>query len=96
MFRRVIHPGQVLKDELIELGVTPTAFARQIEVPPHRISQIIAGKRSVTGDSALRFGHWFGVDPLFWLNLQTQHDLVLAEQRVGEAVSELPTAVRSV
>lgn len=95
MFRRVIHPGQVLKDELIEMGVTPTAFARQIEVPPNRISQIIAGKRSVTGDSALRFGHWFGVDPQFWLNLQTQHDLVLAEQRVGKSVSELPTAARS-
>ena len=95
MFRRVIHPGQVLKDELIEMGVTPTAFARQIEVPPNRISQIIAGKRSVTGDSALRFGHWFGVEPLFWLNLQAQYDLVVAERGVGEAVSELPTAVRS-
>lgn len=93
MFRRVIHPGQVLKDELIEMGVTPTAFARQIEVPPNRISQIIAGKRSVTGDSALRFGHWFGVDPLFWLNLQAQYDLVVAERGVGEAVSELPTAL---
>ena len=95
MFRRVIHPGQVLKDELIEMGVTPTAFARQIEVPPNRISQIIAGKRSVTGDSALRFGHWFGVEPLFWLNLQAQYDLVVAERGVGEAVRELPTAVRS-
>lgn len=95
MFRRAVHPGQILRDELIEMGVTPTAFARQIDVPPNRISQIISGKRSVTGDSALRFGHWFGVDPQFWLNLQTQYDLVLAEQRAGRAVRELPTAARS-
>lgn len=95
MFRRAVHPGQILRDDLAELGVTPTAFARQIDVPPNRVSQIIAGKRSVTGDSALRFGHWFGVEPLFWLNLQAQYDLVVAEHGVGDAVSELPTAIRS-
>ena len=94
MFRRAVHPGEVLKDELAELGVTPTSFARQIEVPPNRVSQIIAGKRSVTGDTALRFGHWLGVDPQFWLNLQTQFDLVTAERQVGPAVRALPTAAR--
>ena len=77
MLKRAVHPGVVLKDELAEFGVTPAAFARQIEVPPNRIGQIIAGKRSVTGDTALRFGHWFGVAPQFWLNLQTQFDLVV-------------------
>ena len=91
-FRRVVRPGDVLKDELAEMGVTPTAFAREIDVPPNRISQIIAGKRSITGDTALRFGHWFGVDPQFWLNLQTQHDLALAERQAGDSVRELPTA----
>ena len=65
MLKRVVHPGSVLKDELAEMGVTQATFARQIEVPPNRISQIIAGRRSVTGDTALRFGHWFGVDPQF-------------------------------
>ena len=55
------------------------------------MSQIIAGKRSVTGDSALRFGHWFGVDPQFWLNLQSQFDLAVAEGKVGDVVRELPT-----
>ena len=49
MLKRVVHPGEILKDELAELGVIPTTFARQIDVPPNRISQIIAGKRSVTG-----------------------------------------------
>ena len=74
MFKRAVHPGEVLKDELEELGVTPTAFARQINVPPNRVSQIIAGKRSVTNDTTLRFGDWFGVEPQLWLNLQAQFD----------------------
>ena len=92
MFKQVVHPGEVLKDELAEFGVTPTSFARQIEVPPNRISQIISGKRAVTGDTALRFGHWFGVEPQFWLNLQTQFDLAAADEKVGAAVRALPTA----
>ena len=80
MFMRAVHPGEVLKGELEELGITPTELARQIEVPANRVSQIIAGKRSVTGDTALRLGHWFGVDPQFWLNLQAQYDLVQADR----------------
>ena len=92
MFRRVVHPGEVLKDELAEYCVTPSEFARQISVPPNRVSQIIAGKRSVTGDTALRFGHWFGVEPQFWLNLQTQFDLAVAEDKTGSAIRDLPTA----
>ena len=93
MFRRAVHPGEVLNDELAEFDVTPTEFARQIDVPANRVSQIILGKRSVTGDSALRFGHWFGVDPQFWLNLQSQYDLAVAEGKVGDEVRELPTAL---
>ncbi len=65
MFRRAVHSGAVLRDELVELGVSPTAFAPALDVPPNRISQIIAGKRSITGDTALRLGHWSGVDPQF-------------------------------
>ena len=95
MFMRAVHPGQILKDELAELDITPTNFARQIDVPPNRISQIIAGKRSVTGDTALRFGHWFCVDPQFWLNLQAQFDLAAAAEKSGAAVRELPTAAAS-
>lgn len=94
MLMRVVHPGEILRDELAELGVSPTTFARQIDVPPNRVSQIIAGKRSVTGDTALRFGHWFGVEPQFWLNLQTQFDLVVADRKTGQAVRDLPTAAR--
>lgn len=91
MFMRAIHPGAILKDELEELGVTPTEFARQIEVPPNRVSQIIGGKRAITGDTALRFGHWFGTDPQFWLNLQSQFDLAQADKETGEVIRHLPT-----
>ena len=92
MLRRAVHPGEILKDELEVRGVSPASFARQIDVPPNRISQIMAGKRAVTGDSALRFGHWFSTDPQIWLNLQAQHDLAVADQLVGEKVRVLPTA----
>ena len=95
MFKRAVHPGEVLKGELEEFGVTPAEFARQISVPANRISQIIAGKRSITGDTALRLGHWFGVEPQFWLNLQTQFDLATADERVGEEVRRLPVAPRA-
>lgn len=92
MFRRAVHPGAILKGELAEFGVTPTEFSRQINVPPNRVSQIIAGKRSITGDTALRFGHWFGVKPQFWMNLQAQYDLASAEKIVGDEILKLPTA----
>lgn len=91
MFKRAVHPGAILKDELDALGITPTEFARQIDVPPNRVGQIIAGKRSITGDTALRFGHWFGTDPQFWLNLQDQFDLVVADRQIGDAIRRLPT-----
>ena len=92
MFRRAVHPGEVLSDELAEFGVSPAALARQIDVPANRVGQIIAGKRAVTADTALRLGHWFGVEPEFWLNLQVQFDLAEAERRLGDAVRALPVA----
>ena len=78
MLRRITHPGQILADELAEVGISAAEFARQIDVPANRISQLISGKRSVTSDTALRLAHWFGTSPQFWLNLQTQFDLKLS------------------
>ncbi|MQX36761.1 HigA family addiction module antitoxin [Roseospira navarrensis] len=91
MFMRAVHPGAILREELEELGLSPTELARQIAVPPNRISQIIAGKRSVTGDTALRLGHWFGTNPQFWMNLQTQFDMAAASRESGAAIALLPT-----
>ena len=67
MPRPAIHPGEVLSDELEELGITPTELARQVKVPANWMTQIINGKRNITGDIALRLGHWFGTSAIFWL-----------------------------
>lgn len=91
MARPAIHPGEILADELEEIGVTPTELARQLAVPPNRLSQIIQGKRSITGDTALRLGHWFRTSPQFWLNLQTAYDLKVATEEVGGEIDALPT-----
>lgn len=91
MRRQAIHPGEILADELDELGITPTELSRQIGVPPNRISQIIQGKRAITGDTALRLGHWFKTSAEFWLNLQTAYDLRVAAKEVGRTIARLPT-----
>ena len=91
MARPPTHPGSILNDELIELNLTATALARAINVPANRITQIIQGKRTITGDTALRLGHWFGNSPQFWLNLQSQYDLRIAEAEAGKEVQKLPT-----
>jgi len=63
--RTPIHPGEILADELEELGVSPPELSRQIRVPANRIRQIVNGKRAITGDTALRLAHWFGTSPQF-------------------------------
>jgi antitoxin HigA-1 len=90
MLRPAIHPGEILADELEELGVTATELARQVKVPANRITQIVKGKRGITGDTALRLGHWFGTSALFWLNLQSAHDLRVAEIESGKVIQKLP------
>jgi addiction module HigA family antidote len=89
--RPAIHPGEILADELEELGVTPTELSRQIGVPPNRVTQIIQGKRAITGDTALRFGHWFKTSAEFWLNLQMAYDLRVAEKELAAVIKKMPT-----
>ncbi len=73
-----IHPGEILADELLELGKTATDLARELHVPANRITQIIAGKRSMTADTALRLEKWLGVSAAFWMNLQKRYELDIA------------------
>jgi addiction module HigA family antidote len=89
--RPAIHPGAILGDELKEIGISATELARQLDVPPNRITQIIQGKRSITGDTALRLAHWFGTDPQFWLNLQASYELDVAIAQTGAEIRKLPT-----
>jgi addiction module HigA family antidote len=86
-----IHPGEHLAEELEALGMSATELARQLQVPTNRITGILNGHRAITGDTALRLGHFFGTSPQFWLNLQSLYELRLAEQKVGKAIKILPT-----
>lgn len=90
MTRPAVHPGEILSDELAEIGVSPTELARQLRVPANRITQIVQGRRAITGDTALRLGHWFGTSAQFWLNLQSSYDIRLAEKTAGAAIRRLP------
>jgi addiction module HigA family antidote len=93
--RPAIHPGEILADELEEITVTPTELARQLRVPANRITQIVQGKRSITGDTALRLGHWFGTTAQFWLNLQSAYDIRVAAQTTGAEIARLPKRKRA-
>ena len=86
MARPPIHPGEMLVDELEELGITATALSRALDVPTNRITQIINGQRAITAETALRLGRWFGTSAEFWLNLQQQYELRRAEQEYGERI----------
>lgn len=81
-----IHPGTVLADELQELGMTAADLARAIHVPSNRIYQIVAGKRAMTADTAIRLEQWLGVEAAFWMNLQKSYELDVAMETTGEKI----------
>ena len=89
-----IHPGEHLAEELQALDMSAAELARKIAVPTNRVTQILNGTRSITGDTALRLAHFFGTSAQFWLNLQTLCDLRLAQQKAGKSIKALPTLKR--
>ena len=89
-----IHPGEHLAEELKELGMSAAELARQLDVPTNRITQILNGRRAITGDTALRLAHFFGTTAEFWLNLQSLYEIRLAEQKSGKSIEALPTLKR--
>lgn len=90
MARTPIHPGEILADELEELGLSAAELARLIDVPANRISQILAGKRNITADTALRLGRYFGTSPDLWMNLQKAYELDMARAEIGPDLERLP------
>ena len=90
MARTPIHPGEILADELEELGLSAKKLADVIEVPPNRLYQLLAGKRNVTADTALRLARYFGMSADFWMNLQSAYELDRARQQVGKAIQRIP------
>jgi|SRR5579885_712552 len=90
MARTPIHPGEILADELEEIGISAKKLAEVIDVPPNRLYQLIAGKRSMSADTALRLGQYFGMSADFWMNLQSAYELDLARQQNGKAIQRIP------
>ncbi len=90
MPRTAIHPGETLREDLDALGMSAAELARQINVPVNRVTGILNGQRSITGDTALRLGHFLGTTAEFWLNLQKIYELRLAEQEKGDLIARLP------
>jgi len=89
-----IHPGEHLAEELSELEMSAAELARQLDVPTNRITQILNGRRAITGDTALRLAHFFGTTAEFWLNLQSLYEIRVAKRKSGNSIKALPTLKR--
>ena len=84
-----IHPGEILEEEFLKpMGISQYRLAKNISVPPRRINEIVHGKRSITADTALRLGKFFGVSAQFWLNLQTRYDLEVTEDLLSDRLDK--------
>src|SRR5450756_608156 len=86
-----IHPGEHLAEELRELGMSAAELARQLDFPTNRVTEILNGRRAITGDTALRLAHFFGTTAAFWLNLQSLFELRVAQKKAGTSIKRLPT-----
>ena len=84
-----IHPGEILADELEEIGLNASQLAQKIGVPENRIYQIVRGQRNITADTALRLGKFFNTGPELWLNLQKAYELDVARQKIGESLDTI-------
>jgi antitoxin HigA-1 len=85
---RPVHPGEILREEVLaELGMSANAFAQALNVPANRITAILNGERSITANTALRLARYLGGGPEGWLNLQSQHDLRVAEIEAGARIA---------
>ena len=83
---RLIHPGEILRDELNELGLSANALAKALGVPANRITAILNEQRSITGDTALRLAKYFDTTPEFWMNLQAAYEVKRAIQESGREI----------
>ena len=85
-----VHPGEILMEDFLkEMGISQNKLAVSIGVPPRRINEIVHEKRAVTADTALRLAKYFGMSPQFWLGLQTQYDLDVAEDRIFAEIEQI-------
>lgn len=91
--RPPVHPGEILRHEFLdELGITPYRLARDISVPPNRVTGIINGTRAITAETALRLGRYLNVSPELWMNLQTDYDLEVVRRERGAEIRKIKAA----
>ena len=83
-----VHPGEILRDELDELGLSANALPKALGVPANRVTMILNGQRGVSADTALRLARYFGTTPQLWMNLQKTWELRQAEIAVGREIEE--------
>lgn len=84
-----VHPGEILLEDFLKpMGITQYRLAKSIGVPQRRIGEIVAGKRSISADRALRFARFFGTDAQSWMNLQAHYDLATAEEKLEEKIAK--------
>ena len=82
-----IHPGEILLEDFMKpMGITARKLSADIDVSPSRISELVNGTRPITADTALRLGLFFGMDPRFWLNLQSEYDMRIAMRELGRKI----------
>ena len=82
-----IHPGEILLEEFLKpMDISQYRLAKDINVDPRRINEIVHGKRAISADTAMRLGHFFGMSPQFWLNLQSHYDLELLDMVSGDQI----------
>ncbi len=82
-----IHPGEILLEEFLNpMDISQYRLSKDISVDPRRINEIVHGKRAISADTALRLGHYFGMSPQFWLNLQSHYDLELLDMKSGDQI----------
>ncbi len=84
-----IHPGEILLEDFMKpMGISINRLARDVAVPPGRISAIVNGKRAITADTAMRLGRYFGTSPEVWMGLQTDYELRLARRTIGPEIEK--------
>jgi len=89
-----VHPGEILREDfLAEMRITAYRLAKATGMPIQRVSAIVNEKRSITADTALRLGRFFGVDPQWWMNMQAYFDLELAKQELGDRLDSEVTPI---
>jgi addiction module HigA family antidote len=82
-----VHPGEILSEEIEARGLTGHSLALKLRVPPNRITEIVNGNRGVSAETALRLGRYLGTGAIFWLNLQSQYDLAIAQRELGARIA---------